>query len=147
LGEGWRGCGERIGSEAVEVFGGCWCWAWTWVGVVVVVVGCVGLVPFGFGSEVCCGFEMVETLALGSDALPSICRCLPLLLGPSSGVAGRTSEGCPGLSVKPEDDDLCSETPALLSLVFNEPSPSRETAWLAPSEHQHHCTSSGAKGP
>jgi hypothetical protein len=122
-----------MGTEAVEVFvGSGWPCGWAWIG-----VGCLGLLPFGSEDDACCccACEILETLRLGSEALPSICcRCLPLL--------------GPGLSVRPEDEELdfCTEIPALLSLVFNEPSTSKETAWLAPSEHQHHCTSSGAKG-
>jgi hypothetical protein len=52
---------------------------------------------------------------------------------------------CSRRSVKRDIEDFSIEI-STLRLVFNEPSVSRATTWLAPSEHEHHCTASGAKG-
>jgi hypothetical protein len=144
LGGGWRGWGERIGSVTVEVGGGCCCCCCVWAGVVGAVV-CSGLL-FGFEDEdACCcgsgsGCEIVVALLLGSDALPSTCP-----LSPFSGVDRRPFEVCSRRSVKRDIEDFSSEI-STLRLVFNEPSSSRATTWLAPSEHEHHDTASGAKG-
>lgn len=142
LGDGWRGWGEGIGTVAVEVVGGCCCCCCVWVGVVGAVV-CSGL-PFGFEDEdACCcgcGCEIVVALLLGSDALPSTCP-----LSPFSGVDRRSLEVCSRRSVNRDIEDFSSEI-STLRLSLTEPSLSRATTWLAPSEHEHHCTASGAKG-
>lgn len=78
-----------------------------------------------------------------------------VLLRSWSGVARRIL-GSPSVTWRPEsfvelllleEEDGCSSETSALRLVFNESLPSKETMWLAPSEHQHYCTSSGAKGP